>query len=250
MESQKKEPNLQQDVKLTTKCIIHNRTFDKGSPNKRENNFNFLSSTVSYQPKKQSFFPSNYISQVFNQCSGLDILSAVATQKLKITNEFKGFTNKTDAKPITNKSFDVSQSSVQSNKMFTTNDHVVDIQTKSLTKPIMDEKRVQQLENKVKNINCFDYNKGMFTIPLKIPGHGYKKVKVKRVGNSYLVLFPGESVPRFCNLNAISTHESTSKTSLTSQPSCLKTLFKQKPGEKSLMKEILLRRSKPVSVLN
>jgi len=246
-ENRKEETNRLQEEKQTTDCFANSPTFDKQLPKKKDKSLGILPSAVSYQSNKQPFISSNY----FNQCSGLDILSTVATQKLKIKNDFNGFKNEADTKPITSETFDASKSLFQPNKNSTTSDCLAENPAKAFSKPIMDERRVQQLENKVKNINCFDYSKGMFVIPLKIPGHGYKKVKVKRVGTSYLVLFPGESTPRFCNLNAISKPELTSKNNVPSQQSCLKNLFKQKPSEKSsLMKEILLKRNKPVSVLN
>ena len=246
-ENRKEETNRLQEEKQTTDCFANSPTFDKQLPQKKDKSFGILPSAVSYQSNKQPFISSNY----FNQCSGLDILSTVATQKLKIKNDFNGFKNEADTKPVTSETFDASKSLFQHNKNSTTSECLAENQAKAFSKPIMDERRVQQLENKVKNINCFDYSKGMFVIPLKIPGHGYKKVKVKRVGTSYLVLFPGESTPRFCNLNAISKADVAPKNNVTSQQSCLKNLFKQKPSEKSsLMKEILLKRNKPVSVLN
>jgi len=246
-ENRKEETNRLQEEKQTTDCFANSPTFDKQLPKKKDKSLGILPSAVSYQSNKQPFISSNY----FNQCSGLDILSTVATQKLKIKNDFNGFKNEADTKPITSETLDASKSLFQPNKNSTTSDCLAENPAKAFSKPIMDERRVQQLENKVKNINCFDYSKGMFVIPLKIPGHGYKKVKVKRVGTSYLVLFPGESAPRFCNLNAVSKPEVASKNNVPSQQSCLKNLFKQKPSEKSsLMKEILLKRNKPVSVLN
>ena len=249
-ENQKKEAIRLQEEKPTTDCITNSPTFDKELPKKKEKSLDFLSSTVSYQSNKQPLISSNYFTQVLNQCSGLDILSTVATQKLKIKNDFSGVKSEADTKPITNEILDASKNLFQANIKSTSSNCLAENQAKTISKPIMDERRVQQLENKVKNINCLDYSKSMFVIPLKIPGHGYKKVKVKRVGNSYLVLFPGESVPRFCNLNATSKPDLTSKNNVPSQQSCLKNLFKQKPSEKSLMKEILLKKNKPVSVLN